>query len=67
MPQHPEKCLLDVQIQYIEIDAIGLDAVGECANAIVVPARQGQTQLRQSHLDRIRARWKCPRRNSEAE
>ena len=57
MPQHPEKRLLDVQVQYIELDAIGLDAaVGECANAIVVPARQGQTQLRQSHLDGRRAR-----------
>ncbi len=49
--QHAEERLLDRQLEDVEIDALGRDAaVGERADAVVVPAGKGQAQLRHRRI-----------------
>ncbi len=51
VPQHPEERLLDVQVEVVEIDAVGTHgSVRERAGPVVVPAGQGQLQSWHGHL-----------------
>ena len=47
VPQHAEERLLDVELEILEVDAVGPHAaVGERARAVVVPAGQREAQAR---------------------